>query len=90
VRIIGALPEDHPVHSWHDLCLFLGGDVTSFTGKLLELIAKADSVNKERLALAFPREVRAWGMWQAAPLHHVYTATTLEEAIVMQGAPAAR
>lgn len=76
------LPEDHIVESWHDLCLFLGGDITSFTGKLLELVAKADATNKAKLATAFPREVAAWREWvlhngtlTAAELDHLIRVT---------------
>lgn len=57
------------VGRWEDLVLFLGGSPDSFTGKLLELIAKADPGNRERLRAGFPREVAAWEEWQAhAPL----------------------
>jgi len=44
----------------------LGGDVTSFTGLLLELIAKADPGNRARLRAGFPRQVAAWEAWQMA------------------------
>lgn len=65
----GALREEQVVDGWHELCLFLGGSGDSFTGKLLELIAKADSVNLARLRTAYPREVAAWLEWlEHAPL----------------------
>ena len=50
-----------------DLALFLGGSVDSFTGKLLELVAKAQATpeNYSRLKSAFPREVRAWETWNS-------------------------
>jgi ABC-type amino acid transport substrate-binding protein len=64
-----ALPPDAMVEGIHQLALFLGGDLTSFTGDLLRLIAKADPINLNRLVQGFPREVRAFVMWRAcAPL----------------------
>lgn len=66
--MIGALHEDMVVTDFHHLCLFLGGDVTSFTGKLLELIAKADPGNRAKLFRVYPREVAAFEHWQAAPI----------------------
>jgi hypothetical protein len=48
-----------------DLALFLGGSVDSFTGKLLELMQKADPGNLARLERAFPREARARTMWNS-------------------------
>ena len=62
-----VLPDDHPVKTWHELCLALGGDVTSFTGDLLRLIEKADPGNRARLRAGFPKHVAAWEMWQASP-----------------------
>lgn len=38
----------------------LAGEGDWFTAKLLRLIAKADSSNKERLRLGFPEEVEAY------------------------------
>lgn len=38
----------------------LAGEGDWFTAKLLRLIAKADSSNKERLRLGFPEEVEAF------------------------------
>ena len=61
-----ALPDDHPVNTWHELCLALGGDATSFTGHLLALIEKADPGNRARLRAGFPRQVAAWEIWAAA------------------------
>jgi len=58
-----ALPADHKVETWHELCLALGGDMTSFTGVLLCLIAKADPGNRARLRQGFPKHVAAWEMW---------------------------
>ena len=59
--------DDRLVDHTAELALFLGGSHDSFTGKLLELIAKAQSTpdNFWRLRLAFPREVRAWETWNA-------------------------
>jgi hypothetical protein len=61
-----VLPDNHKVETWHELCLALGGDVTSFTGDLLRLIAKADPGNRARLRAGFPKHVAAWEAWQAA------------------------
>lgn len=61
--MIGALREDALVKDWDDLCLFLNGARTSFTGKLLELIQKADPGNRAKLAAVYPREVAAWREW---------------------------
>jgi hypothetical protein len=59
--------RDLAIHSSGELALFLGGSATSFTGLLLDLIAKAQATpaNMSRLELAFPREVAAWKMWQS-------------------------
>jgi hypothetical protein len=59
-----VLPGDHKVETWHELCLALGGDLTSFTGDLLRLIAKADPGNRARLRAGFPKHVAAWEMWE--------------------------
>lgn len=53
------------MHGIGDLALALGGSEDSFTGKLLQLIAKADPDNRERLRLGFPRIVRGWEIWMA-------------------------
>ena len=57
--------DERPIHATGDLALFLGGSHDSFTGKLLELVAKADPENRGRLKLAFPRQVLAWQQWQS-------------------------
>jgi hypothetical protein len=59
--------DDRPIDATWDLAVFLGGSHDSFTGKLLELIAKAQATpeNMGRLELAFPREVAAWKTWQS-------------------------
>ena len=62
-----VLPVDHKVQTWHELCLALGGDLTSFTGDLLRLIATAGAGNRSRLRAGFPKHVAAWEMWQASP-----------------------
>jgi hypothetical protein len=54
-----------PCGSWQELCLFLNGSPTSFTGMLLTLIAKADPGNRARLRAEFPRHVAAWETWRA-------------------------
>jgi hypothetical protein len=59
----GLPGSTEPMHGLGDLALFFGGSETSFTGKLLELIAKADRGNLDRLRVAFPVEVRAWEVW---------------------------
>lgn len=59
----GALPPEHPVRTFEDLCLFLGGDVTSYTGLLLTLIGKADQGNLAKLRAVYPREVAARSLW---------------------------
>jgi hypothetical protein len=75
---VGALPFDHPVATFHELCLFLGGSPDSFTGGLLTLIGKADPDNLPRLRLGFPAAVAAWQIWrQRAPL----TARELYDAV---------
>lgn len=52
-----------------DLALVLGGDATSFSCDLLRLIAKAQATPEHYalLRLGFPRQVRAWELWQAMP-----------------------
>lgn len=45
------------------LCLYLGGDITSFTGDLFRLIAKADPDNRWRIRQGFPVHVAAWEHW---------------------------
>lgn len=57
--------DDRPIYATGDLAVFLGGSPDSFTGKLLELVAKADPGNRGRLMIAFPREVIAWQTWQS-------------------------
>ena len=39
------------------------GEGDWFTAQLLRLIAKADRLNRERLRIAFPEEVRAYEAW---------------------------
>ncbi len=56
---------DEEIGDLAKLALFLGGEGTSFTGDLLRLIGKADPENLNRLALAYPRHVRAFLMWRA-------------------------
>jgi hypothetical protein len=57
------------VSTWEELCLFLDGSPTSFTGLLLTLITKADPGNRARLREGFPRQVAAWEAWcEHAPL----------------------
>jgi hypothetical protein len=78
--------------SWDDmtigttayLALFLGGSVDSFTGKLLELMQKADPGNLARLDRAFPREARARDMWNS--MSPAPTFAQLREALQEQDA----
>lgn len=42
-------------------------DPSWFTAKLFDLIAKADPLNRFKLAEVFPAEVKAWMMWQESP-----------------------
>ena len=53
-----------PCSTWYELCLFLDGSPSSFTGQLLTLIEKADPGNRHRLREAFPRQVAAWEAWR--------------------------
>lgn len=59
------LDDGHPLATWDDLCLALGGAPTSFTGHLLDLCAKANVTqdNLRRLALGFPRQLAAYRLW---------------------------
>jgi hypothetical protein len=59
----GALPYDHLVVTFGDLCLALNGDETSFTGDLLRLVQKADRKNRELLRAGFPVHVAMWEIW---------------------------
>jgi hypothetical protein len=63
---MSVLPDDCPVRTWEELCLALGGSADSFTGRLLELAAKADPANRARLRAAFPLQVAMWEAWQLA------------------------
>lgn len=58
---------DRQLDGLGDLALFLGGSEDSFTGKLLALIAKAQSTpaNLAGLERGFPREVTAWRVWRS-------------------------
>lgn len=65
------MPTDQPdlawdgwkVHSTGELAVFLGGSDTSFTGMLLDLIAKADPGNKAKIRLGFPHTVAVYDAW---------------------------
>jgi hypothetical protein len=78
--------NDRQIFSTGELALFLGGSHDSFTGKLLELIAKAQATpgNYSRLKFAFPREVRAWETWNS--LSPAPTFAQLREALQEQDA----
>lgn len=79
-------PDDFQMFDLGDLALFLGGSETSFTGKLLVLITKAQSTpgNYSRLKFAFPREVRAWETWMS--MSPAPTLRELREALQEQDA----
>ena len=53
-----------PCNSREELCLFLDGSPSSFTGMLLTLIEKADPVERHKLRQEFPRKVAAWETWR--------------------------
>ncbi len=59
--MIGALPDDHMVTTWQDLCLALHDD------KILDLISKADVPSRARLARDYPLHVAAWLTWTRMP-----------------------
>lgn len=65
----GEEGSTEPMSGLGDLALFLGGSEDSFTGKLLQLIVKADPYNRERLRLAFPHVVRTWEVWMGTTVH---------------------
>ena len=77
--------DDRTIYSTSELALFLGGSETSFTGMLLVLIQKADSGNKARLRLGFPREVMAYDNWQS--MSPAPTFAQLREAMVAAESP---
>lgn len=65
-----AVHDDEVIDDMVTLARFLGGDTDSFTHVLLGLIAKSDPNNLNRLASAYPHEVRAFIMWRSmAPIH---------------------
>jgi hypothetical protein len=78
------LPPDQPIMTTGLLAVFLGGSETSFTGLLLQLIAKADPGNRARLRSAFPREVYAWETWMC--LDPAPTTAELNAAMSADGA----
>jgi len=48
-----------------DFMLWRGGaDRDNFSFLLFHLIAKSDSINRERLRKGFPMHVKAWEKWQ--------------------------
>ena len=78
--------DDVKIASTGLLAHFLGGSHDSFTGKLLELVAKAQATpaNYSRLKFAFPREVRAWETWNS--MSPMPTFRELREALQEQDA----
>jgi len=71
--------DDRRLFGTGDLAVFLGGSEDSFTGLLIVLMQKADHGNLARLRLAFPREVRAWEVWNS--MSPVPTFAELREAL---------
>jgi hypothetical protein len=68
------LPPDQLVTDWPALVYACGGqppdrqgEGASFTGRLLDLIQRADPQNLRLLALAYPGEVIAWRAWRDVP-----------------------
>lgn len=61
----GLPGSTQPMHGTGDLALCLGGSATSFIGRLLLLVAKADPGDRERLRDGFPRLVRAFELWMS-------------------------
>jgi hypothetical protein len=76
-EIVGVLPADHPITTYAELALALGGSEDSFTGQLLALIAKADPGNRSRLRKGFPRHVAAWELWMFGGIVQSLTAGEL-------------
>lgn len=63
----GLPGSTEPMHGLGDLVVAMGGDETSFIGKVLELVPKAQN-NPENLAAlrrGWPHLVRAWELWMA-------------------------
>lgn len=58
-------PDDTRLITTGLLAVYLGGSEDSFTGLLLNLIAKADQCSKSRLRLAFPEVVHAYEVWMS-------------------------
>jgi len=58
--------SDLPLFSGDQLAIFLAGDPFGFTSELLRAIAKAGKADRAKLWHVYPREVRAWELWQAA------------------------
>lgn len=49
------------LYLWSDIC---AAQPTNFRANLFSLLSKADKVNRERLAGAFPIEAKAFKNWQ--------------------------
>jgi hypothetical protein len=64
-----ACPPDEVLDDLGGLARALGGERKGWREDLLRLIARSDPGNRRRLAVAFPRTVRAYELWApAAPL----------------------
>lgn len=53
-------PQEICIDLWNICC---GEHRTNFTTKLLELLAKADRVNYQKIATGWPAVVRVWERW---------------------------
>lgn len=87
-----AVGREHLLNDVGDLSLFLGGDRDSFTAQLLHLVAKARFTpdNLNRLALAFPRAVIAYLMWETLCAGAIPTAGTLADILTITNNPGRR
>lgn len=75
----GNLPPNHLVSTTAELSVMLGGSETSFMRQLLDLIDKADPVNRYRIKAVYTREVIAYDVWMS--ISQTPTAAELLDAI---------
>lgn len=69
--LVGTLGANDELTDLEHLARALGGDASSFTGWLLQLIGKADQQNRDRLRLAYPRAVGAYELWELPATDHL-------------------